>query len=114
MCAACLRLDRFAFWRYSNGARVGYALGSTQPTRVAALVGSGGVDAPDEDPYDSHRAARLVREQGIRAILGDEPHPDWLIQQLADETDAEVVARELEGFAVVPFLSSIAVQTDRT
>jgi pimeloyl-ACP methyl ester carboxylesterase len=94
-----LALERFAFWGYSNGARVGYELAATQQRRIAALVASGGVDAPDDDPNEWHEAARAVRSGGIRAILGDEAAPAWLIQQLADETDAEVVARELECFA---------------
>lgn len=94
-----LMLDRFAFWGYSNGARVGYELAATQPHRIAALVASGGVDGPDDDPAEWREAARAVRSGGIRATLGDEAAPRWLIQQLADETEVEVVARELECFA---------------
>jgi pimeloyl-ACP methyl ester carboxylesterase len=94
-----LALDRFAFWGYSDGARVGYELAATWPGRIAALVASGGVDGPDDDPDEWREAARQVRERGVRAILGDEPAPEWLIRQLADETDAGVVARELEDFA---------------
>jgi pimeloyl-ACP methyl ester carboxylesterase len=94
-----LALEHFAFWGYSNGARVGYELAAAQQRRIAALVASGGVDAPDDDPNEWHEAAQAVRSGGIRAILGDEAAPGWMIQQLADETDAEVVARELECFA---------------
>jgi pimeloyl-ACP methyl ester carboxylesterase len=94
-----LALERFAFWGYSNGARGGYELAAAQQPRIAALVASGGVDAPDGDPNERHEAARAVRSGGIRAVLGDEAAPAWLIEQLADETDAEVVARELECFA---------------
>jgi pimeloyl-ACP methyl ester carboxylesterase len=94
-----LGLDRFAFWGYSDGADVGYALAAEHPERVAALVASGGVDGPDDGPERRREATRLVRKRGIGAILGDEPAPDWLLRQLVDETDAEVVARELEGFA---------------
>jgi pimeloyl-ACP methyl ester carboxylesterase len=94
-----LAVDRFAFWGYSNGARVGYELAATQPGRIAALVASGGVDGPDDDPSEWREAAQAVRKGGIRVILGAEAAPDWLIQQLADETEAEVVARELECFA---------------
>jgi pimeloyl-ACP methyl ester carboxylesterase len=97
--ADALGLDRFAFWGYSDGARVGYELAATRPDRIAALVASGGVDGPDDGPEEWRAAARAVREHGIRAILGHEPVPAWLTRQLADETDAEVVARELEGFA---------------
>ncbi len=94
-----LALEHFVFWGYSNGARVGYELAATQQRRIAALVASGGVDAPDDDPNEWHEGALAVRTGGIHAILGDEAAPAWLIQQLADETDAEVVARELECFA---------------
>lgn len=94
-----LGLERFAFWGYSDGADVGYTLAAEHPERVAALVASGGVDGRDDGPDLRREAARLVRERGIGAILGDEPAPDWLLRQLVDETDAEVVARELEGFA---------------
>jgi pimeloyl-ACP methyl ester carboxylesterase len=97
--ADALGLDRFAFWGYSDGARVGYEIAATNPSRIAALVASGGVDRPDHDPRESHDAAATVRASGIRAILGDEPVPDWLTRQLVDETDAEVVARELDCFA---------------
>jgi pimeloyl-ACP methyl ester carboxylesterase len=94
-----LALDRFAFWGYSNGACVGYELAATQPKRIEALVASGGVEGPDHDPTELCEAAHQVREGGIRAILGDEDASEWLIRQLVDETDAEVVARELECFA---------------
>jgi pimeloyl-ACP methyl ester carboxylesterase len=57
--------ERFAFWDYSNGGRVGYALAAAHTDRVTALVAS----------------------------------PAWLQAILVDETDAEVVARELDGFA---------------
>jgi hypothetical protein len=66
---------------------------------VTALVASGGVDGPDESPREWREAARLVREQGLDAILDDELMPAWLRTILVDETDAEVVARELDGFA---------------
>jgi pimeloyl-ACP methyl ester carboxylesterase len=38
--ADALGLDRFAFWGYSDGARVGYQLAATRPDRIAALVAS--------------------------------------------------------------------------
>lgn len=94
-----LGCERFAFWGYSNGGRVGYALAAEHVDRVSALVASGGVDAPDESPDEWLEGARVVREQGLSAILDDEPMPGWLQTLLVDETDAEVVARELEGFA---------------
>lgn len=94
-----LGFDQFAFWGYSDGAQVGYALAATHRARVLALVAAGGVDAPDEGPAELRAAAGVVREHGIPAILGDETMPAWAIRQVVDETDREVVARELECFA---------------
>lgn len=94
-----LALEPFAFWGYSNGARVGYELAATQPHRITALIASGGVDGADDDPDEWRQAAQAVRDGGIRAILGEETAPEWLIRQLADETDTEIVARELDCFA---------------
>jgi pimeloyl-ACP methyl ester carboxylesterase len=109
-----LGFDRFVFWGYSDGARVDYELAATQPGRVLALVAAGGVDAPEEDPTEWHEAAGLVREQGMRGILGDETVPAWVISQLVDESDPEVVARQLECFAAWtpwPLLANIEAPT---
>jgi pimeloyl-ACP methyl ester carboxylesterase len=109
-----LGLARFAFWGYSDGACVGFAVAVAHPDRVTAVVASGGMGAPDEDPDEVIGAAALVRQEGIRSILGDEPAPDWLIRQLADETEHEVVARELEcfaGWSAWPLLGRIEAPT---
>jgi 3-oxoadipate enol-lactonase/4-carboxymuconolactone decarboxylase len=93
-----LELERFAFWGYSMGARVGYELAASEPARVAAIVASGGVDGPDEDPADWHETAAAVRSGGLRSLLGDAAGPAWLIDHLC-ETDDEVFARSCEDFA---------------
>lgn len=93
-----LELDRFAFWGYSMGARVGYELAATAPDRVAALVASGGVDEPNGDPGDWHETAGYVRANGLRSLLGEAPSPAWLLDHLC-ETDDEVFARSCEDFA---------------
>lgn len=95
--ADALGFDRFAFWGYSLGARVGYQLAATYPARVAALVGSGGVDGPDDDPQEWLDWAAVVRDGGVRAFLGDAPGPAWLMDHLC-ETDEEVFARSCEDF----------------
>lgn len=95
--ADALGLERFAFWGYSQGARVGYELAATHPSRVAALVGSGGIDGPDEDPDDWLRAAAAVRADGVRSFLADATAPSWLMEHLC-ETDDEVFARSCEDF----------------
>lgn len=93
-----LGLERFAFWGYSMGARVGYELAAHQPARVAALVASGGIDEPDERPDDWHEMAAAARSGGLRSILGDAPGPAWLLDHLC-ETEDEVFARSCEDFA---------------
>lgn len=95
--ADSLGSERFAFWGYSLGARVGYELAATAPERVAALVASGGVEGPDE-PDDWHETAAFVRSNGVRGLLGEAPGPDWLLEHLC-ETDDEVFARSCEDFA---------------
>ncbi len=95
--ADVLGIDRFAFWGYSDGWRVGVELAASARERIAALVALGSVEGPDEEPGTWLAAAELVRMQGIRAILENEAAPDWLMSQLA-ETDREVVAREVECF----------------
>ena len=95
--ADSLGLERFAFWGYSMGARVGYELAVTAPTRIAALVASGGVEGPDELD-DWLETAAFVREHGMRGLLGGAPAPAWLLDHLC-ETDAEVFARSCEDFA---------------
>lgn len=95
--ADALALERFAFWGYSMGARVGYELGASKPERVAALVASGGVEGPDE-PDDWRETAAFVRANGVRGLLGEASGPAWLLDHLC-ETDDEVFARSCEDFA---------------
>src|SRR5579859_774339 len=42
-----LRVERAAFWGYSSGAIVGYALAAAHPERVAALIASGSISPRD-------------------------------------------------------------------
>jgi len=95
--ADSLGIERFAFWGYSLGARVGYELAATEAGRVAALVATGGVEAPDE-PDDWAETAEFVRANGVRGLLGEAPSPNWLIAHLCT-TDDEVFARTCEDFA---------------
>jgi pimeloyl-ACP methyl ester carboxylesterase len=104
--------ERFAFWGYSMGARIGYELAATAPERVTALVGQGGVDGPD-DAADWLETAAAVRSGGLRSILDDPSSPAWLIDHLC-ETDDEVFARSCEDFAgwsPWPLLPRIAAPT---
>ncbi len=80
------------------GAEVGYELAAHAPARVVALVASGGVGGPDEDPAEWLGTAAAVRSDGLRSLLGGEPTPAWLLDHLC-ETDDEVFARSCEDFA---------------
>lgn len=93
-----LGVDRFAFWGYSLGARVGYELAATTPERVAALVGQGGIEGPGDPATEWLETAAAVRAEGLRALLTDDSAPAWLMDHLC-ETDDEVFARSCEDFA---------------
>ena len=43
-----LKISKVAFWGHSDGARVGYALALTRPSRVEALIALAGHDLPTE------------------------------------------------------------------
>jgi pimeloyl-ACP methyl ester carboxylesterase len=99
---------RAAFWGYSDGARVGYALAAARPDRVAALIAQGGMDAADakqqrKEAGQRQALARRVRKLGMPRLndeIEDAEHiklPDWLRQNFLD-TDPEMFALELEGW----------------
>ncbi len=96
-----LHIGPFAFWGYSAGTLVGYALAAAHPTRVAALVATGSPGPRDlNSPTERDAAARLaasLRAEGMRALVDPLRHaepedvPDWLIQSLL-ETNPEMLA----------------------
>jgi len=93
-----LRLEWFAFWGYSAGARIGFELAASRPDRVAGLVALGTVDPEDTDPDEWLTNAEAARVDGLEPILGDESIPHWLRENLRS-TDKEVLARGFECFA---------------
>ncbi len=101
-----LHIERAAFWGYSSGCSVGYALAATRPERVAALIASGTIGArdysePEERAHVERRAAQ-VREHGLGDLIkGLEQteattFPAWFFRQMV-ETDREMFALELLG-----------------
>ncbi len=101
-------VERAAFWGYSDGARVGYALAAAHPDRVAALIAQGGMDAADakgqrKEARERRALARRVRELGMGQLNAEIEAaeritlPDWLRQSFLD-TDPEMFALELEGW----------------
>lgn len=101
-------IDRAAFWGYSDGTRVGYALATAHPDRVTALICQGGMDAADatgqrKEAKQRQALARRVRKQGMPRLDAEIEEvegitlPDWLRQNFLD-TDPEMFALELEGW----------------
>jgi pimeloyl-ACP methyl ester carboxylesterase len=101
-------IDRAAFWGYSAGATVGYALAAACPDRVAALIATGVIGPRDHsDPderLDAERSAASARQHGLGPLIkGMEeaeraPFPEWFWRQMTD-TDGEMFALEVLGAA---------------
>jgi pimeloyl-ACP methyl ester carboxylesterase len=98
-----LGLARVAFWGYSDGARVGYALAAAHPERVVGLVASGAIDETDRtDPAAQREAEELanaVRAEGMACIVGHyeaegEPMTPWFRRHML-ATDPEAFGHEL-------------------
>jgi pimeloyl-ACP methyl ester carboxylesterase len=103
-----LAIDRAAFWGYSAGSTVGYALGAAHPGRLASLLVSGSIggrdyDHPEERPSAERRALQF-REHGLRELITELEKaegitfPAWFWRQMTD-TDGEMVALEVLGEA---------------
>jgi pimeloyl-ACP methyl ester carboxylesterase len=99
-----LQIDRAAYWGYSAGATVGYALAATRPDRVAALIASGVIGSTDLDAPEERRDAELMADEARRRGLGTmiaeageeagETYPPWFLAQMA-ATDDEMFALQL-------------------
>ncbi len=98
-----LHLPHAAFWGYSDGARVGYALAAGHPARITALVASGAIGPPEESLSSRRDAAATWRERGMAGLIADLEAdedivlPPWLAEQFL-ETDVEMFALELEAW----------------
>lgn len=101
-----LRMDRAAFWGYSAGSAVGYALAASHPDRITSLIATGAIGPRDyDDPReaaDREAGAREVRQHGLGPLIkrmgrGESIEiPSWFWIQMTD-TDREMVALELLG-----------------
>lgn len=101
-----LHLERAAFWGYSAGAWVGYALAATSPQRVAGLIASGAIPSYDFDTpaVQQHYAdmAAAVRAHGLGPLIAqwgaDEGMavPAWFMTAM-ETTNAEMFALEVLG-----------------
>ncbi len=85
-----LGLARSAFWGYSNGLSVGLKVAQQYPSRIAALVGSGGVSSTTPEQIAEYVARRVAehREYGWEKLIGrfteQEPGgvPEWMKERI--------------------------------
>lgn len=99
-------IERAAFWGYSAGATVGFALAASHPGRLAGLVAQGATAAGDLDTLEeqagAEEVARLARERGLGAYIKEleavegARFPDWFMGQMT-ATDDEMFALEVLG-----------------
>jgi pimeloyl-ACP methyl ester carboxylesterase len=85
-----LGLERSAFWGYSNGISVGLKLGQDNPSRINALLGSGGIGRASTEEVLAIVASRVPehRDHGWEKLLArfderePEPVPEWMKERI--------------------------------
>lgn len=85
-----LSLERATFWGYSAGISVGLKVAEENPTRISALIGSGGLGRATPDQLREIVARRVpeLREYGWEKMLGrfddreSEPVPEWMKERI--------------------------------
>jgi pimeloyl-ACP methyl ester carboxylesterase len=83
-------IGRSAFWGYSAGISVGLKLALDHPTRVSAMVGSGGMGQATPEQIRELVASRVaeLRQYGWEKLLDrfdkqePEPVPEWMKEQI--------------------------------
>ncbi len=100
-------VDRAGFVGYSFGARVGFALAMSAPSRLAGLVALDSFPVPAASPESVRATANEVLTRGTREVIFEfvaaerEPVPEWLVQNLC-ATDALAFAGGIEAEATEP------------
>ncbi len=98
-----LGIERTAFWGYSDGGRVGFALASRQPERVSGLVSTGNWGQWMSEKYYAD-LGRALRRSGMMGMLRDIEReekltiPEALRTNLL-ETDPEMYALNEETWS---------------
>ena len=85
-----LRLESAAFWGYSAGISVGLKLAEEHPTRIWALVGSGGLGRATPEQIADVVARRVpeFRDHGWEKLIArfdtqePDPVPEWMKQRI--------------------------------
>lgn len=99
-----LGIERAAFWGYSGGAAVGYALAAAHPERIAAFVAQGAIGEGDDDTPENQAAiqemAQAARKCGVGAFVEDAfkegDVPQWFMEQMRS-TEGEMFALQVLG-----------------
>ncbi|MGH2448886.1 MAG: alpha/beta fold hydrolase [Chloroflexota bacterium] len=99
-----LGIEHAAFWGYSSGAAVGYALASMHPERIVAFVAQGAIGGGDNDTpenqADAERMAQIARERGVGGFVEGAFEagevPEWFMEQMR-RTDGEMFALQVLG-----------------
>lgn len=117
-----LALSRAAYWGYSFGAQIGYALAAAYPDRVAAFIATGVIYDPEateaERRAETTEYAEAVRAGGMQYLVdgytAEAPMLPWFREQML-ATDPNVLAdlmlAELEWPGPWPLLARIACPT---
>src|ERR1700686_2581565 len=101
-----LGLEHAAFWGYSAGPSVGLKLAEENPTRISALIGSGGLGKATPDQLREMVARRVpeLREYGWQKMLDrfddrePDPVPDWMKERIR----ATDVQQFIDSFLALP------------
>ena len=96
------RIERSAFWGYSQGGEIGLAIAALYPERITALITTGVISNPDRRANAAEDAETIggIREHGWDGLLGTgtvSSMPTWFQRQV-QTTNPEMVALWLEAY----------------
>ena len=101
-----LGLARAAFWGYSNGSTVGLKVAQEHPTRISALIGSGGVGKTTPEQIADIVARRVpeFREHGWTKLIArfDEREPDGVPDWMKERIGATDIQQFIDWLLAWP------------
>lgn len=99
-------LDRAAFWGYSAGISVGLKVVQENPTRISALIGSGGLGkaTPDQVRDIVERRVPEHRDFGWEKLLSrfDQQEPETVPEWMKERIRATDVQQFIDWFLALP------------
>src|ERR1700737_261755 len=101
-----LGLARAAFWGHSNGSTVGLKVAQEHPTRISALIGSGGVGKTTPEQIADIVARRVpeFREHGWTKLIArfDEREPDGVPDWMKERIGATDIQQFIDWLLAWP------------